>query len=243
MDLLTISDADRIQIYSVINSVGPFYLGFPMFDDTGEDLDVRLNDEPVGGWQFSGTKVGGFTGAPFVWTNGYIVFLQAVTGKLTIEGRRRPRTQSQFAEGRGMAARDTNTVLAMHEATLRELHQRLKRTVALPASVNVDISELVSQIQRISEISDQIVDVASIKTEVVYVANNLTIITAGIADALAARDEARGYAADSLLHSETSAAFATEARFYAEGVAAIIYDFGTFDDETSPEEDDWGVME
>jgi len=132
----------------------------------------------------------------------------------------------------------------------QQLRERLNRTPALPVSSLIEIEQFTAIILRVSESIENIDTVAGIAEDVSFVAENIVAITAGIEDAKQARDEAIQAAADAdtfrqaaAASAESSAAFATEARFYAEGVAAIIYDFGTFDDETSPEEDDWGVME
>lgn len=236
-----IEDTDRLRIYNPVNSAGPFYLGFPLFDGTGADLDVRLDAETVTGWSFSGTMVPGFTGASFTWINGYVVFNSAVTGVLTIEGRRPPRTVSVFGEGRGIPARDMNATLAAMIATQRELYQRQNRSIALPASVDVDVSDLVMKVIRLADSADNIDIVAGIEEEIVYVAGNLPAITVGIEEAKQARDEAVAARDASEGFSNNSAASATEARMYADAAGAIVYDFGLLNEDTSGEED-WGEL-
>lgn len=129
-----ILDRDRLTTYTPNNSAGPFDIGFPIFDPTGADLVVELDGvRQVGNWTVSVAAFPGFWGAPNTWT-GTISFAVPVSGTLVIEGARAPRRVSQYAEGRGIPARDANTELNMLWAVLRELYQGIKRTLRAPAS-------------------------------------------------------------------------------------------------------------
>jgi|GEM_PF-5152435 len=130
-----IANADRFVHYTPNNSTGPFPVPFPVFDPTGADLEVTLNGQVVtSGWSFTGTLEPGFYGAPNTWVNGSISFDAPISGSLYIEGNRAPRrpAEAQFAEGRGVPARDHNTEYNILTATDRELYQKLRRTIMVP---------------------------------------------------------------------------------------------------------------
>ena len=130
-----IANADRFVHYTPNNSTGPFPVPFPVFDPTGADLEVTLNGQVVtSGWSFTGTLEPGFYGAPNTWVNGSISFDAPISGSLYIEGNRAPRrpAEAQFAEGRGIPARDHNTEFNTLTAICRELFQRLRRTIRVP---------------------------------------------------------------------------------------------------------------
>lgn len=120
-----IADADRVTTYDPVASTGPFPVTFPVFEETGADLHVTLDGEPVTNWTAVATTYPGFYGAP----NTYqltLTFDVAITGALVIEGRRAPRRISQFSEGRGIPSRDHNTALNELTAIAREFFQRLR---------------------------------------------------------------------------------------------------------------------
>lgn len=130
-----IANADRFVHYTPNNSTGPFPVPFPVFDPTGADLEVTLNGQVVtSGWSFTGTLEPGFYGVPNTWVNGSISFDAPISGSLYIEGNRAPRrpAEAQFAEGRGVPARDHNTEYNILTATDRELYQKLRRTIMVP---------------------------------------------------------------------------------------------------------------
>ncbi|WP_276200310.1 glycosyl hydrolase family 28-related protein [Chelatococcus sp. XZ-Ab1] len=127
-----IANADRIVQYAPNNTTGPFPVPFPVFDPTGADLEVTLNGGVVAGWTFVGTLDPGFYGAPNTWVNGSLSFDEPISGTLFIEGNRAPRRESQYAEGRGIPARDHNTEYNTLTAICREVWQRLKRAVRVP---------------------------------------------------------------------------------------------------------------
>jgi hypothetical protein len=127
-----IAPSTRRAIYNPVNSAGPFIVPFPVFAGDGVDLDVRLNNEILTGWSFSATTESGFYGAPNTWDDGRITLPAPVTGELVIKGLRQPRRQSQFAEGRGIPARDHNTELNILTALAQELRRDLN-DAELPA--------------------------------------------------------------------------------------------------------------
>jgi hypothetical protein len=130
--MATIANADRVVSYSPVASTGPFTVPFPVFDEEGDDLEITLNGELLAGWTFTGTIESGFYGAPNTWINGSISTAAPITGSLIIEGNRAPRRESQFAEGRGIPARDSNTELNTLTAIAREQWQRLRRAILVP---------------------------------------------------------------------------------------------------------------
>jgi len=119
-----ILNSDRIATYAPNNSAGPFPVAFPLFDNTGADLHVVLNDVPqVGNWTLTSTVD---PTAPNTWINCAITFAAPVTGTLVIGGRRAPRRQSEYQEGKGVGARDFNAELSLLTAVDRELDQRIR---------------------------------------------------------------------------------------------------------------------
>ncbi len=121
----SISDVPRRSEYAPVASVGPFAVGFPIFDASGDDLRVTLDGDAVTNWTLLADQEAGFYGAPNTYVNGEITFLSPITGALVIEGRRSPRRQSQFAEGRGVPARDLNAEFNILTAMAREMFDRL----------------------------------------------------------------------------------------------------------------------
>lgn len=228
----TIENQDRVKTYEPVNATGPFYLGFPLFDDTGADLEVTLDGLPAPGWKFYGSLVPGFTGAPNTWVDGYIVFTSPVSGTLVVEGNRHPRRIDNFQEGRGVPARDLNAVLNILTAISRELWQKLQRALVVPPNSPFDVKELMAAVSRLGESADQIDILSQIAPELheIYrtVIPNMDAILAADNNALAAHDAA--------VQAEV---FANLARAYADLVGGKIFDFGLLSDDAVGE-DDWG---
>lgn len=134
-----IPQSNRRMVYNPVNSAGPFPIDFPLFAGDGSDLVVRLNDLLLEEFVFSATVNGGFYGEPNTWINGSIMLPAPVTGELVILGRRAPRRQAQYAEGRGIPARDHNTELntltAIAQELRRDLDLALKPVEGLPEAV------------------------------------------------------------------------------------------------------------
>lgn len=123
--MTTIPASDRSMSYAPVAATGPFPIDFPLFDETGADLYVTLDGVEVSGWTFTGTVESGFYGAPNTWVNGSITFATPISGELLINGDRDPRRQAQFAEGRGVPARDQNTEWNILTAIAQEFRRRL----------------------------------------------------------------------------------------------------------------------
>lgn len=124
--MVAIPSSSRSMLYpSVVNQTGPFPIDFPVFDGSGADLRVTLNGATVSGWTFSGDIESGFYGDPSTWVNGKIDFAQPISGVLRIKGRRSARRIGQYAEGRGVPARDHNTEYNILTVGLQEMQRDL----------------------------------------------------------------------------------------------------------------------
>lgn len=143
-----IADAPRSVDYTPNNSAGPFPVPFPVFEGTGDDLAVTLDGVPVTNWTFAGDQIEGFYGSPGCWVNGTITFDAPITGALRIVGRRRPRRVDQFAEGRGVPARDHNLELNRLTATQREIFDRVEDIAAATSDIIPAVTALTAQAQQ-----------------------------------------------------------------------------------------------
>lgn len=143
-----IADAPRIVDYTPNNSAGPFPVPFPVFEGTGDDLAVTLDGVPVTNWTFAGDQIEDFYGSPGCWVNGTITFDAPITGALRIAGRRRPRRVDQFAEGRGVPARDHNLELNRLTATQREIFDRVEDIAAATSDIIPVVTALTAQAQQ-----------------------------------------------------------------------------------------------
>mgnify|MGYP001340715397 FL=1 len=144
----SIADAPRRVDYTPNNSAGPFPVPFPVFEGTGDDLAVTLDGVPVTNWTFAGDQIEGFYGSPGCWVNGTITFDAPITGALRIVGRRRPRRVDQFAEGRGVPARDHNLELNRLTAAQREIFDRVEEVAAVTADIVPEVTALKDQAQQ-----------------------------------------------------------------------------------------------
>lgn len=144
----SIADAPRIIEYAPNNSAGPFPVPFPLFDGTGADLAVTLDGVLVTNWTFTGEMVPDFYGSAACWVNGMVTFDAPVTGALVIAGRRRPRRVDQFAEGRGVPARDHNLELNRLTAAQREIFDRVEEVAAVTADIVPEVTALKDQAQQ-----------------------------------------------------------------------------------------------
>src|SRR5690606_21567121 len=113
----------------------PFPVPFPLFDGTGADLAVTLDGVLVTNWTFTGEMVPDFYGSAACWVNGMVTFDEPVTGALVIAGRRRPRRVDQFAEGRGVPARDHNLEYNRLTAAQREIFDRTETIAEATADI------------------------------------------------------------------------------------------------------------
>ena len=98
----------RQVTWSAVNSAGPFNVPFPVFDALGAGLQVKVNGILWSGWTYAGTVAPGFYGAPNTWINGTVTLPGLVTGPVEIKGKMVPERVSQYADGRGVPARDQN---------------------------------------------------------------------------------------------------------------------------------------
>ena len=144
----SIADAPRRVDYTPNNSAGPFPVPFPVFEGTGDDLAVTLDGVPVTNWTFAGDQIEDFYGSPGCWVNGTITFDAPITGALRIAGRRRPRRVDQFAEGRGVPARDHNLELNRLTATQREIFDRVEDIAAATSDIIPAVTALAAQAQQ-----------------------------------------------------------------------------------------------
>jgi len=144
----SIADAPRSVDYTPNNSAGPFPVPFPVFEGTGDDLAVTLDGVPVTNWTFAGDQIEDFYGSPGCWVNGTITFDAPITGALRIVGRRRPRRVDQFAEGRGVPARDHNLELNRLTATQREIFDRVEDIAAATSDIIPVVTALTAQAQQ-----------------------------------------------------------------------------------------------
>lgn len=146
-------DTDRVQSYSISSSTCACSVGFALYGDTNDYqnwLTVYVNGIPVAyndgtyGWSIS-SPTGALATIPRPITDAVLTFNNAQTGTVYIIGARRPRRVAQFAENRGVAARDLNQALTDVVAQNRETWDLWERTVtfepgftpnALPLAAN-----------------------------------------------------------------------------------------------------------
>lgn len=138
-----IPSSTRTITYNPVASTGPFPVGsppFPIFDPVGADLLVTLDGAAATGWTFTGVLESGFYGAPNTYT-GSISFAAPITGVLVIKGKRAPRRQAQFAEGRGIPARDHNTEYNLLTAVDQELRRDIDDALTQLESFADDVAD------------------------------------------------------------------------------------------------------
>jgi hypothetical protein len=123
-------DSERRVAYAPSSSTGPFAVTFPLLGDStdyGAWVEVWLNGvllTPVTDWQLALTS-GTVAAACRPISNAQVTLSVASSGTLQIIGARRPRRTSQFAENRGVAARDLNQVITDIVATQREAWDKI----------------------------------------------------------------------------------------------------------------------
>jgi hypothetical protein len=126
-------DVERITTYTLTAQTGPFSVGFQLYGDSTDYqnwLQVYLNGTLQDPSSYTITSPSGSLSTlcrPI--TNAQITFNTATTGTVVIDGDRRPRRVSQFAENRGISARDHNRVLSDIVATQREQWDRMARAL------------------------------------------------------------------------------------------------------------------
>lgn len=133
-------DSERRTSYSITAQTGPFAVGFAIYGDStdyAEWVEVWLNGvqlTAVSAWTLTSPSSSTLSALPRPITDAVITLTAASTGTLQIVGSRRPRRTSQFAENRGVAARDSNQALTDVIAQLREFWDRMRlRMFSVPA--------------------------------------------------------------------------------------------------------------
>jgi hypothetical protein len=121
-------DAERRTSYSITSSVCTCSVGFSLFGsnaDVDSWIEVWVNGvryvstDPTFGWSVS-SATGPLATIPRPITNAVLTFNSPQTATVQIVGAERPRRLSQFAENRGVAARDLNLALTDLVAQNRE---------------------------------------------------------------------------------------------------------------------------
>lgn len=173
--MVAINSSTRRMVYNPVNSAGPFPMDFPLFSGDGSDLEVRVNGLIVPAFTFSGETESGFYGAPNTWINCSVTLPAPVTGELVIDGLRQPRRQSQYAEGRGVPARDHNTELNILTAGQQELRRDVDKAL-IPIE---GLPEAVQAAQQAAETAvaaaeDAVEAAGSISSPVLFIAQSLT---------------------------------------------------------------------
>jgi hypothetical protein len=130
-------DTERRTTYSISASTGPLSVGFQLYGDATDYanwVQVYVNSlllPQAGNWTLASNSTVLATGCRPI-TDATITFNAAQTGTVQIVGVRRPRRASQFAENRGVAARDANQIISDMEAQLREAFDLRARTLQAP---------------------------------------------------------------------------------------------------------------
>lgn len=130
-------DTDRVQSYSIVASNCACAVNFALYGDSTDyqnwltvyvnKVQVTFNDPTFGFVVSSPTGPLGTIPRPI--TDGLLTFNSPVTGTIDIVGARRPRRVAQFAENRGVAARDLNQALTDIVAQNRETWDLWERSL------------------------------------------------------------------------------------------------------------------
>ena len=142
-------DAERRTSYTISSSTCACSVGFALYGDSTDFQNwvevyvngVRVNyNDATNGWTIT-SPTGSLASIPRPVTDGVLTFTNAQTGTIQIVGAERPRRTAQFAENRGVAARDLNYVLTYVVASLREFWDKLNdvtgRTLQAPPGETV----------------------------------------------------------------------------------------------------------
>jgi hypothetical protein len=123
-------DTERRTTYSITGSTCACAVGFQLYGDSTDYanwLEVFVNGALIsqsGNWTIT-SPTGSLASIPRPITDAVLTFTSAQTGTVQIVGARRPRRVSQFAENRGVAARDLNQVLTDIIAQNREVWDKI----------------------------------------------------------------------------------------------------------------------
>jgi hypothetical protein len=123
-------DTERRTSYSITSSNCACSVGFALYGDSTDYqnwVEVYLNgvlvnyNDPTFGWAITSPSNADLSRIARPITDGVLTFTNAQTGTVQIVGARRPRRVSQFAENRGVAARDLNQAITDIIAQNREI--------------------------------------------------------------------------------------------------------------------------
>lgn len=131
-------DTERRTAYSISAQTGPFAVNFAIYGDSTdyvEWVEVWLNSVQLVSNAFTLTSPSGdISILPRPISDAVINLVAASSGNLQIVGARRPRRPNEFAENRGVPARDLNQVLTDVVAQNRESWDRMRtRMLSVPA--------------------------------------------------------------------------------------------------------------
>jgi hypothetical protein len=145
--------SDRLTTWTAVATAGPFNVDFPCFDGVGAGLSVTLNGVVQTDWTFAGTLIAGFFGAPNTWVNGTITFASPRSGTVVIKGLMEIKRESQYQDGRGVPARDSNfewnklTAIAQeHARDIGDLDQRAILVKDGQAAPTIDLLQFAGKI-------------------------------------------------------------------------------------------------
>jgi hypothetical protein len=117
-------DTERRTTYSITGTTCACAVNFALYGDStdyGNWIEVWLNGTLIPSTNYTITSPSGSLATlPRPITNAVMTFNSVQTGTVQIVGARRPRRTSQFAENRGVAARDLNQAVTDIVAMLRE---------------------------------------------------------------------------------------------------------------------------
>lgn len=130
-------DTERRTSYTISSSTCACAVGFQLYGDSTDFanwVQVWVNGVQMpqsGNWTIT-SPTGPLATIPRPITDAVLTFTTAQTGTIQIVGARRPRRLSQFAENRGVAARDLNQTVTDLVAENREQWDALIRTMTAP---------------------------------------------------------------------------------------------------------------
>lgn len=126
-------DSERRTSYTISGTTCACAVNFALYGDSTDYqnwIEVWLNGvryantDPTFGWVVTSPS-GALGSIALPVTDAIVTFNQAQTGTVQIVGQRRPRRTSQFAENRGVAARDLNVAITDLTAQNRETWDRV----------------------------------------------------------------------------------------------------------------------
>lgn len=145
-------DTERRTTYSISASTCACAVGFQLYGDSTDYanwIEVWINGQMIPASQWTVTSPSGpLATIPRPITDAVLTFNTVQTGTVQIVGATRPRRTSQFAENRGVAARDLNQAITYIVAGLREVWDKINdvtgRTVRTPPGETLTVLPPVS---------------------------------------------------------------------------------------------------